>query len=159
MQHLIKPTPDTPFRIDLEWWKREGQNFRAYLMSHLCSYHRDQFMTHPEAAEIDWVDPKTAEVRRVDGLWHILLEHCSRQADFLTPQTPLTDAVFRLLLINRNQPLTPKQMAHALRVRTGRWEDPRKILQTIGGRVVHLGIRPILKGNADDHEVAYGSSP
>ncbi|WP_376790360.1 hypothetical protein [Thermoflexus sp.] len=146
MQRLIKPTLDTPFRIDLDWWKREGQDFRAYLMSHLCPEHRDQFLANPEAAEIDWVDPETAEVRRVDGLWHILLQHCSRQPDFLTAQTPLTDAVFRLLLINGNQPMTPKQMSQALQARTGRWEDPRKILQTIGGRVVHRGIRPVLEG-------------
>lgn len=144
-QRLIKPTPDTPFRIDLDWWKREGQDFRAYLMSHLCSEHRDQFLAHPETAEIDWVDPETAEIRRVDGLWHVLLQHCSRQPDFITPQTPLTDAVFRLLLMNNNRPMTPQEIAQSLRAWTHRWEDPRKILQTIGGRAVHRGIRPVLE--------------
>lgn len=144
LQRLIKPTLDTPFHIDYEWWKREGQDFRAYLMSHLCPEHRERLLAHPEEAEIDDVDPETAEVRRIDGLWHALLRHCSRRADFITPQTPLTDAIFRLFLVNGNRPMTPKEIAQALQKRTGRWEDPRKILQTIGGRVVHRGIRPVL---------------
>jgi hypothetical protein len=41
--------------------------------------------------------------------------------------------------------MTPRQIAQALQTRTGRWEDPQKILQTIGGRVVHQGIRPVLE--------------
>ncbi|MBO9361500.1 MAG: hypothetical protein J7452_04785 [Thermoflexus sp.] len=145
LQRLIKPTLDTPFHIDLDWWKRKGQDLRAYLISHLCPEHRERLLAYPEDMEIDCVDPETAEVRRVDGLWHILLQHCSRQSDFITSQTPLTDAVFRLLLLNSNQPMTPRQIAQALQKRTGRWEDPQKILQTIGGRVVHQGIRPVLE--------------
>ncbi len=114
LQRLIKPTLDTPFHIDYEWWKREGQDFRAYLMSHLCPEHRERFLAHPEETEIDDVDPETAEVRRIDGLWHALLRHCSRRSDFITSQTPLTDAIFRLFLVNGNRPMTPKEIAQAL---------------------------------------------
>jgi hypothetical protein len=88
--------------------------------------------------QVDWVDPETAEVQRVDGLQNILITHCARQRTFITQQTTLVDSVFRLLLANGNTPLTPEELAEQL----GR--DSQLILRTLSGLRVYKGLRPVL---------------
>jgi hypothetical protein len=86
---------------------------------------------------IDWVDPKTAEVKQVDGLQHILISHCAKQADFLTKNMALVDSVFRVFLSNGNKPLTPNELGEMLN------RPPNTILRTFSGVRVYKGIRPI----------------
>ena len=86
--------------------------------------------------KVDWIDPETAEVQRVDGLQHTLISHRATQEQFITDQTTLTEALFRTFLANGNQPLSPTQLAEALD------RQPVKILQTISGTRVYKGIRP-----------------
>ncbi len=84
----VKPTPDTKFHIDYEWWDREGRELRVYLLSHLSPEQREMFagQTDSDAEEIDWVDPTTAEVRKIDPLDRALQE-ASQGEDFVTPIT------------------------------------------------------------------------
>ncbi len=37
---LIKPTLNTQFHIDYDWWGRNEREWRVYLLSHLCPEHR-----------------------------------------------------------------------------------------------------------------------
>ncbi len=86
--------------------------------------------------EVDWVDPETAEVQRVDGLQHILMTHCAKQEGFITEHTVLVDATFRIFLANGNMPLTVLELGEKL----GR--PPQTILRTFSGGRVYKGIRP-----------------
>lgn len=133
---LIKPTLDTPFHIDYEWWEHEGRDLRVYLHSYLCAEHRAVYESHPNVEQIDWIDDDTAEVTPVDGLQHILRVHCSMQPDYVTPNTSLIDAVFRVFLANSNKPLTPVEMGAQIR------RDPTMILRTLSGHRVYKGLRP-----------------
>ncbi|HVP21873.1 MAG TPA: hypothetical protein VMS73_08430 [Anaerolineaceae bacterium] len=133
---LVKPTLDTPFHIDFDWWKQNDNNWRVYLHSYLCNEHQAAFSDYDEIGYIDWVDPDTAEVQRVDGLQHILMTHCARQPDFVTTNTSMVDAVFRIFLANGNAPLTPIELSK----KTGKSSDT--ILRTLAGPVVYKGIRP-----------------
>ncbi len=131
----IKPTIDTKFHIDYDWWSRQGSDLRVYMISHLLPEQRAYFAEHHEVEETDWVDPETAEVRRVDALQQAL-RRAAEHADYLTPQTPLVDAVFRVFLANGNKPLTPMELSE----RIGR--TPQTILRTLAGPQVYRGIRP-----------------
>jgi hypothetical protein len=91
---------------------------------------------------MDWVDPDTGEVRRVDGLQHTLRTHCSQQPDYLTSRTPLVDAVFRVFLANGNIALSARELADRL----GR--NPDTILQTLSGLRVYKGLRPVEENGA-----------
>ena len=53
-----------------------------------------------EDIQLDVVDPRTAEVSQVDGLLHVLMTKTAKQEGFLSENTALTEAIFRLLLIN-----------------------------------------------------------
>jgi hypothetical protein len=134
---LIKPTTDTPFHIDFDWWKQHDNNYRVFLFNCLCLEHQNAFSEAEQDVWIDWVDPETAEVRQVDGLQQILMSHCARQPDFLTSTTALVDSVFRVLLANANAPLTPNQLGEAIS------RPPDTILRTLSGMQVYKGIRPL----------------
>lgn len=137
MARYVKPTLDTKFHIDFDWWQQRRQNLRVHLSAHLCSECRAKYADSPPE-EIDWVSPDTGEVRRVDILWHVIRTHCSQQPDYITDRTPLTTAVFRILLANDNTPLTPIGLHQVL----GR-KSPSLILRTISGRQIYNGIRPV----------------
>lgn len=137
VRQLVRPTLDTPFHIDFDWWERKGLDIGVELRSHLCKEHRQAFGREFAAEEkIDWVDQRTGEVRRVNGLQHVLHIHCSKQPDYITDSLPLVDAVFRVFLARGNQPLTAKELGSI----TGRY--PERILRTLGGLRVYKGIRP-----------------
>lgn len=136
MPSRTKPTLDTKFHLDFDWWADSGRNFRVYLLSHLCPECRVRFKDYREAELIDWVDAETAEVTQVDGLWHSLRTCCSLRPDYINELTPLTTAVFRTFLANGNEPLSPNQIAERLR------RSAETILKTIGGAHVYDGIRP-----------------
>lgn len=133
---LVKPTLETPFFIDFTWWKEHDSDWHIALLSCLCQEHQ-QLMANLDLQEtIDWVDPSTAEVTQVDGLQHTLITHCAKQEGFLTDHTTLVDAVFRILLAQGNNPMTPNELSGRL----GRPADT--ILKTLGGYTVYKGIRP-----------------
>ena len=140
MARFIKPNLETKFHIDFDWWEREERDLRVSLQSHLCSECKVIYTNHRGSKEVDWIDPNTAEVTRVDALWQSLRTHCRDKVEFITDSTPLTDAVFRVFLANGNVPLTAKELHEIL----GR-SSAMTILRTLGGRKVYKGIRPVLE--------------
>jgi len=136
---LIKPTMDTPFKIDFDWWKNHDRDWRVYLRSFLCDEHQKAFENLSNDETIDWVDPETAEVTQVDGLQHVLISHCAQQEGFLTEKMALVDSVFRVFLSNGNKPLNAEQLGAIL-------DRPSEtVLRTFSGIRVYKGIRPIGK--------------
>ncbi len=138
---LVKPTLQTPFHIDFDWWKQHDSNWRVYLISCLCAEHQQQIENTDIDTFIDWIDPDTAEVQRVDGLQHTLMNHCAKLEGFVTNYTSLVDAVFRTLLANGNTPLSPEELSQQL----GR--PAMTILLTLTGLRVYKGLRPLPRPN------------
>jgi hypothetical protein len=134
---LVKPTTQTPFHIDFDWWKHQEKNWRVYLYSYLCPEHQSVFANSSDSTWIDWIDPDTAEIIQVDGLQNVLMNHCAKQAGFLTLNTSLVDSVFRVLLAHGNNPLSTAQLGEII----GR--PAETILRTLSGTVVYKGIRPL----------------
>ncbi|MFU8825919.1 MAG: hypothetical protein ACNA70_00330 [Brevefilum sp.] len=134
---LIKPKLTSPFQIDFEWWKKNDRDWRVYLRSFLCGDHQRMFEELDNDEIIDWVDPKTAEVKQVDGLQHTLISHCAKQDGFIGSNMALVDSVFRVFLSNGNKPLTPEELGEILN------RPPTTILRTFSGFRVYKGIRPL----------------
>jgi hypothetical protein len=134
---LVKPTLNTRFHVDFGWWSQSDRDWRVYLQSLLCLEHQQAFQGFQEEDLVDWVDPETAEVQRVDGLQHILITHCAKEPGFITERTALVDAIFRLFLANGNEPKTPQELAEL----TGR--PPITILKVLSSGQVYRGMRPL----------------
>ena len=134
---LIKPTVATPFHIDFDWWQKNERDWHVYLRSLLCAEHQAAFANVEEGKMIDWVDPVTAEVKPVEGVQNTLMSHCVKQPDFLTGQTALVEAVFRLFLTNGNIPMSSDELGSRLN------RPAVTILRTLTGGRVYKGIRPV----------------
>jgi len=133
---LIRPTVETNYHIDFEWWKGHDSNWRIFLMSCLCQEHQKTFQEKPDLSTIDWIDPETAEVHQVDGIQSILMEHCVKDPDFINLNTALVDSIFRIFLSNGNQPQNPKELSDRI------GKPAELILRTLSGSTVFKGIRP-----------------
>ncbi len=133
---LMKPTLDTPYHIDFDWWQNNERNWRVYLRSLMCEEHREIFSIWQDGDMIDWIDPATAEVKVVDGMQHTLMTHCALVPEFLTEKTTLVEAVFRLFVIKGNKPMTLREVAQELN------RPEKTVLRTLAGARVYHGLRP-----------------
>jgi len=134
---LVRPDVTTPFHIDFDWWQKNERDWHVYLRSLLCIEHQEAFANVEEGQVIDWVDPQSAEVKPVDGVQNALMSHCVHQPDFLTQQTALVEAAFRLFLTNGNIPMSSNELGERLN------RPATTILRTLGGARVYKGIRPV----------------
>jgi hypothetical protein len=134
---LLKPGAKTPFHIDFDWWKQTENDWHVFLRSLLCDEHQAAFANMEEAGLIDWVDPLTAEVKRVDGLQHTLMTHCALQPEFANAHTAIVEAIFRLFIANGNIPMTAEDLSKKLN------RPADTILKTIAGPRVYRGLRPV----------------
>jgi len=134
-----RPTVDTKFHIDIKWWEQEqGRDIRVYMREALCEECQQDLGHLDQLEEVDWVDEETAEVSRVDALWHSLRTCCSLKRDYITPASPVIDAVFRTFLANGNKPLSIQELYELLDRR-----PPQVLLRILAGGPVYMGIRPV----------------
>jgi hypothetical protein len=135
-----RPTIQTHFHIDFNWWQDRDRDWRVFLQSLLCPEHQQIFAELPDDHLVDFVDPVTAEVQRVDGLQHILITHCAKTEGFISPHTTIVDAIFRIFLANGNAPMTPIELAQL----SGR--SPDLILRVLTGDQIYRGLRQVSEG-------------
>ncbi len=133
---IIKPTLDSPFQIDFDWWKTNENDWRIFLIDYLCPEHKELFQNADTEKLIDWVDKDTGEVHSLDGIQHTLIAHCAKEPGFVSINTALVDAVFRTFLANENKPLSPNELSILIQ------QPANKILLTFSGIQVYKGIRP-----------------
>ncbi len=134
---LIKPTLDTRFHIDYDWWERNpGEDLRIYLLSHLSPDERERLSQSDQNGTIDYIDPETGEVLQYDELG-LALRNAARSDDFINPETSLVDSVFRVLIKNNNTPVSSRE----LEALTGR--SAATILKMLSGGQIYKGIRPL----------------
>lgn len=135
---LIKPTLTTPFQIDFDWWRENDREWRVYLRGLLGPEQEARLAEISGEELVDWVDVKTAEVRRVNVLQFLLMDHYASQGTGGEDGTALVESIFRAFLANGNHPLSSEQLGELL----GR--PAQTILRTLSGARVYRGIRPVL---------------
>lgn len=134
---LKRPTLDTKFHIDFDWWEKSNLDLKTYLFSRLEI--GDESALELDVDFVDLVDDETGEVRRVDGFQYALQTYFAQLPDDFAKQTSLVDAIFYVLLANANKPMA----VHELAEKVGR--QPEVVLKTIGGPRIYQGIRPIFE--------------
>ena len=135
LNYLIKPSLETKFFIDYDWWETSRDDLQIYLLTHLSEEQQKALANRDLQDVYDYVHPETGEVFALDALGMAIRES-SRREDFISDHIGLIDSVFRAFLVNGNQPLNAQELA----VATGR--NAATILKTIGGVHVYRGIRP-----------------
>ena len=135
LNYLIKPSIETMFYIDYEWWKHSRDDLQVYLLTHLTQEQQKELQDRDLREVFDYVHPETGEVFQLDTLG-LAIRESSKSEDFISEHIGLIDSVFRALLVSGNQPLSALQLGEF----TGR--EPETILKTIGGIRIYRGIRP-----------------
>ncbi len=131
---------NTKFRIDLDYWKAQGRDFREQLYDELCGDCR-RLYTLEEPRQVDRVDPITGEVTRWDAIWECIMDECGSQPDFISPKMPMTRAILRSLIANGNQPLS----AVELHKRIGKGSPQVVLKELLGPEMENDGIMPLDK--------------
>ena len=135
LNYLIKPSVETRFAIDYDWWEQSRDDLQVYLLTHLTPQQQQALSAGDLREVFDFINPQTGEVFQRDRLGLALSE--SAESDELFPDhIGLIDSVFRALLIKGNRPMNALELAEI----TGR--DAATILKTIGGVRIYRGIRP-----------------
>ena len=132
-----RPSLDTKYHIDNVWWETTGRDIRVAVRGQLCPECQARYPDHRNTEAVDWVDSETAEVVRGDALLQCLRSECSLKPDFIGRANPLVTNVFRIFLLNGNQPLTPRELSAQIP-----WTSPETILRTLSGGSVYMGLRP-----------------
>lgn len=133
---LVKPSIQTPYHIDFSWWQQNGQDWHVFLRSYLSPEDQALYTDLTEDKPIDLVDPESGEVSQVDALQHILITRYANQNDFIKRNTSITEAIFRLFLVNGNLPLSIGEISEKI----GR--SPQTILQMLSSPRIYKGLRP-----------------
>jgi len=134
-KYLKQYDEDTRLFIDFDWWESSDLDLKTYLSSRLNI--GADVLLDPESDKVDLVDPKTGEVRRVDGFQYVLQSYFRQLPDDFIKRASLVDAVFCVLLGNANHPLTITELAERVQ------RSPDILLRTLTGRTVYQGIRPV----------------
>lgn len=135
---IVKPTLQTPFYIDFNWWRQSEHNWKVILISYLSAEHQQTLAGMGQDETFDVIDPKTAEVKQVEALQYLIMTHYANRAEFITESSSLVESIFRLLLANGNHPMNPEEMA----VKLGR--SPQLILKILAGKQIFRGLRPYI---------------
>jgi hypothetical protein len=133
----LRPTLDTPFQIDWQWFRQKGIDLNSKRLAHLCQQCRSQFQPGDSVDTLDWIDPASGEVFQVDAISEAIMSHCQWKPDYISSATPVMTGVFRALLANNNRPMTVAQLAQRL----GR-TDPDTLLRVLTSGPVKEGIVP-----------------
>lgn len=138
--YLIKPSVETKFCIDYDWWKTSRDDLNVYLLTHLSQQQQANLEDRNLQEVFDYVHPETGEVCQLDALG-LAIQESAKRDDFITEHIGLIDSVFRAFLVNDNRPLNAQELAEI----TGR--EAAIILKTIGGIRIYRGIRPCQPGD------------
>jgi hypothetical protein len=115
--------------IDLDWYQQQERSFATLATSRLCPTSRKKEKTKSEAA-----------------LLRTIKQCCSKRDGYITPNMPLLEMVFRLLLANGNEPLELGQMQEQLQKWLGDTNNSRDLsipkLKRILDNDRYYGLRP-----------------
>jgi hypothetical protein len=97
--------------IDLKWYDENRRSFAAAARTRFCRSCQAKIGTETQE-RMPTLDPKTGrvvfEMRTVPygaNPLSAIRSCCSHASDYITPETPLLEAVFRVFLFNGNQPI------------------------------------------------------
>lgn len=104
------------YYINLSWFERVDRSFSMLAQARMCASCREKLGTEEEVTEPS-VDKKTGKVVFTkkkapfgSNPFVVIRDCCSKARDYIRPEQPLLELVFRVFLANANQPLTAEQL-------------------------------------------------
>jgi hypothetical protein len=118
--------------INPDWLKANNRSFTAMVKSSLCPKCRKKLkVDHGEA--------------KANDLLKAVKTCCSKSVDYITPNLPILESIFRVILANGNQPLTLEELGSQLNQRRGMdtYRTSVPILYRLLKNDQHYGLQPV----------------
>ncbi|MDP7579480.1 MAG: hypothetical protein QGF12_08115 [SAR202 cluster bacterium] len=119
-----QPGRPLKFKVDYDAGGGAGVSIALLIASRKC-YECRQNDIEPSVAQ----SAPTIQVKRIS-------QHCFKTADYLLPDTPLKEAVFRVLLSKRNRAISAEEISADLAKRWGQSINRREVSAGVIGRLL-----------------------
>ena len=116
-----------PYRIDSDVAEALGRSLSVIISRRQC-YMCAQGYEDGEAALLD-----------AEGFIDQIVAHCSEEQDFLLPDTPMKEAIFRVLLQNGNEPMDAEGISAVLTEKWAMTPFPRNTSASVIQRLLDDG--------------------
>ena len=130
-----------PYFIDPDGAEASRRSLPVLIANRLCYMCRQGY----EDDQIVVADPQ--------DFIDLIVGHCSNEQDFLLPDTPMKEAIFRVLLGNSNEPMDAEQISADL---TSRWPMTRitssEVIQRLLDNSDYYCIGPVPVPETDDED-------
>jgi hypothetical protein len=136
--------------VDERWYTAHNKSFRAVAQTRMCPSCRRKLGTEVQE-RVPTVDARgrvVYEMRSVPFASNPLSEirkHCSKESGYLTAETPVLEALFRVFLANGNQPIDVDAIREQLAGYVPSTERPRgyapELLQRLLDSANEYGLR------------------
>lgn len=108
------------FYIDLKWYDEHNRSFRAMTQARLCDSCKEKMGTETQE-RVPSIDPRTGrvvfEMKNVpfgQNPMSVIRSCCSKRRDYITPETPVLEAIYRIFLATSNQPMDVERLREEL---------------------------------------------
>lgn len=135
---LARPTVNSYFHVDWDWFRRNKLGIKSLVHNQLCPQCLREFSEGVEVQDVDYIDPETGEVFKINNLWEAILAHCQWQPNYLDNNMPLNQRILRVFLASNNEPMTVKALARELGL-----YDPNFLLRVLMASGVQNGVVPV----------------
>jgi hypothetical protein len=113
-------TEPARYFIDTGWYDERNRSFKAMAQGRFCAACQAK-VGEATQERVPTVDKKssrvvyeTRDVRYGEQPMQVIRTCCSKQRNYITPETPVLEAVFRVFLANGNQPATVERVREQL---------------------------------------------
>jgi len=108
------------YYVDIGWYDQHNRSFRTVAQGRFCQSCLGKIGTVTEE-RVPTVDKKTnrvvyevQQVRYGEQPMAVIRSCCSKQRNYITPETPVVEAIYRVFLANGNQPATLERVREQL---------------------------------------------
>ncbi len=130
------------FYIDLKRYDEEHRSFRAMAQTRLCEACKAKLGSETQE-RVPAIDPRTGrvvfEMRSVpfaQNPMSVIRSCCSKKRDYITPETPLAEALFRVFLATSNQPMDVDRIREELGNYVAMSERPHNYAPELVERII-----------------------
>lgn len=120
MEDATQETSSPRFVVDVTWFEENGFSFDDFVQARMCESCRGRLDEEVEE-RYTVLDSKTGrasfDIRRSKygaNPIRVIRDCCSKKRDYITPDIPTLEAVFRVFLANGNAPLTLEDVREQL---------------------------------------------
>jgi len=121
-QEKVKQAPR--YNIDLDLAKESGRYLANMIAARKCYTCRQS-----DSQDAVMNSRPETHIRRI-------VKHCAEAEDYLLPDTPLKESIFRLILAGNNKPVTPEEISRDLTVKWALSANRRNVSQRVIQRIL-----------------------